>query len=75
MGLIGPPKGIKKYEPEAVEVLVPGTMTTAPEEDIPAGGGETVEGCEFKGCESPKFSASPRAKYCADHKDPKNRKE
>jgi hypothetical protein len=53
-------------------------MTTVPEDDgdePPAKGGETVEQCEFEGCESPKYSTSPRAKYCAGHKDPKNRKE
>ncbi len=75
MGLIGPRKGIKKYEPDKTEVLVPGSMTTVPEEDAPAESGETVGQCEHAGCESPKFSASPRAKYCATHKDPKNRKE
>jgi hypothetical protein len=42
---------------------------------IDAAYGETVGQCEVEGCESPKASASARAKYCADHKDPKNRKE
>lgn len=36
---------------------------------------QTVGQCEFEGCESPKYSDSPRTKYCAEHKDPKNRKE
>jgi hypothetical protein len=65
---LGPPEPL-------VEVLLPGSMTTVPEEDLPAKGGETVEQCEFGECESPRFSSSPRAKYCTVHKDPKNRKE
>ena len=78
MGLIGRPKG--KVEPPApkVEVLKPGSMTTVPEDEedeTPAKGGETVEQCEYDGCTNPKFSASARAKYCAVHRDPKNRKE
>lgn len=31
--------------------------------------------CAFDGCENPKASAAKNAKYCEDHKDPKNRKE
>lgn len=42
---------------------------------VAIGGGETREQCEIEGCENMKASNSPRAKYCADHKDPKNRKE
>lgn len=50
--------------------------TPAPEpREVAEGGGETREQCEIEGCENMKASASPRAKYCADHKDPKNRKE
>lgn len=29
--------------------------------------------CEHEGCSQPKWSDSPRTKYCAEHKDPKNR--
>lgn len=29
--------------------------------------------CEFPGCSEPKASASPRAKWCEEHKDKKNR--
>lgn len=75
-GLLPPAKGDSKPEPDKVEVLREGTMTTQPvdpDEDEPAQGGETVEGCEVEGCDNPKYSASARAKYCADHKDPKNR--
>lgn len=31
--------------------------------------------CDFDGCHNPKASASPRAKWCTEHQDPKNRKE
>lgn len=74
-GLLPSAKGAKSIPEPIVEVLVPGSMSTVPEEEVPAKGGETVEQCEFEGCKSPKFSASARAKYCADHRDPKNRKE
>lgn len=77
-GLIAMPAGAEKTEPDKVEVLKDGSMTTVPEDngdEPPARGGETVEGCEFAGCDNPKYSTSPRAKYCAEHKDPKNRKE
>jgi len=74
-GWIMAPELEKDPEPAQVEVLKEGSMTTVPEEDIPAQGGETVGQCEVEGCENPKYSSSARAKYCADHKDPKNRKE
>lgn len=53
------------------EIYHEGSMTP----EVVEGGGETREQCEFDGCENMKASASARAKYCADHKDPKNRKE
>lgn len=31
--------------------------------------------CDQPGCHNPKYSASPRAKYCEEHKAPKSRKE
>lgn len=74
-GLLPPaPRPSGAPEP-VVEVLREGTMTTVPEEEIPAKGGGTVEQCEHDDCENPKYSASARAKYCAEHRDPKNRKE
>ena len=75
LGLIGPPKKIKSYAPDEVEILRPGSMTTVPEEDVPAEPGETVGQCEFVGCGNPKKSAHARAKWCETHSDPKNRKE
>lgn len=48
-----------------VEVLKEGTMTTEP----------VTNTCTFGTCDNPKYSDSPRAKYCEEHKDPKNRKE
>lgn len=77
-GLIAPMVVMAEPEPDVVEVLKPGTMTTEPpaeDDDEPAQGGETVGQCEVEGCENHKYSASARAKYCADHRDPKNRKE
>lgn len=75
MGLMAMPEGAEPPPIPRTEVLKPGTMQTVPEEDIPAGPGETVEQCEFPDCDNPKYSTSPRAKWCAGHKDPKNRKE
>ena len=74
-GLLPRAKGAKAVPEPIVEVLVPGSMTTVPADEAPAGVGETVGQCEHGDCDNPKYSASPRAKYCADHKDPKNRKE
>lgn len=74
-GLLAPPKAKDKTPEPKVEVLKEGSMTTVPEDEPPAKGGETVEQCEFDGCEKPKASAAAAAKYCAQHKDPKNRKE
>lgn len=77
-GLLPPKAAPEPRGRERAEILKPGSMTTVPEDDggePPAKGGETVEGCEFAGCDNPKYSTSPRAKYCAEHKDPKNRKE
>lgn len=34
---------------------------------------EPGSACEHEGCEEPKASKSPRAKWCEVHKDPKNR--
>lgn len=53
--------------------MTPEVVVEDPEGDT-AGTGE-IEQCEFGDCENPKASNSPRAKYCAEHKDPKNRKE
>lgn len=64
-GLIAPPPGYKAPEPDKVEVLKEGTMTTVPVDTS----------CEHEGCDNPKYSDHPRVKYCEDHKDPKNRKE
>lgn len=55
-------------QPEHVEVLKEGSMTTVPE-------GETVGQCEFEGCDNPKYSNHSRVKFCETHRDPKNRKE
>ncbi len=77
-GLMAAPKGADAPASPRVEVLKPGSMTTVPAdtgEEPPATGGETVGQCEFSGCDNPKYSASPRAKWCEGHKDPKNRKE
>lgn len=54
-----------------IEIYHEGSMTP----EVVEGGGETREQCEVEGCEAMKASASARAKYCAEHKDPKNRKE
>jgi hypothetical protein len=77
--MAAPPEEEKAPKPNT-EILKDGSMTTVPEDEDngdeePAKGGETVEKCEFDGCTKPKYSTSPRAKYCAEHKDPKNRKE
>lgn len=74
-GLLAPLADEPKPEPDKVEVLVEGSMTTVPaEDDDPSADvGEIVESCEVEDCDNPKYSASSRAKYCADHKDPKNR--
>lgn len=77
-GLIATPKAKEEAPEPKVEVLKPGSMTTVPEDDgdePPAKGGETVEACDFEGCDNPKYSSSPRAKWCDEHKDPKSRKE
>lgn len=67
-----------------VEVLVPGSMATVPEESpennehtahAQALAGETVGQCEHGECHNPRYSSHPRAKFCEDHRDPKNRKE
>lgn len=70
-----------KEEPPKVEVLKEGSMTTEPwdpEEYLPQeegeGQGEAGE-CEYPDCGKAKYSAHPRAKYCDEHRDPKNRKE
>lgn len=66
LGLIGPPRGIKAFVPDKVEVLREGSMTTVPEDEADA--------CTFGDCDNPRID-HPRAKYCEAHKDPKNRKE
>lgn len=65
MGLLPRPRGKEVPVPAQVEVLVEGSMTTVP----------VSNSCGFEGCDNPKFSDSPRAKYCEEHRDPKNRKE
>lgn len=52
-------------EPDQVEVLKEGSMTTEP----------VVGVCALEGCDNPKNSIHVRAKYCEAHKDPKSRKE
>lgn len=72
-GLLPAPQEEEKAPEPHVEVLKEGTMTTVPEEkdeDEP-----DVAECEVEGCHNPKYSDSPRTKYCEEHKDPKNRKE
>lgn len=64
-GLIGPSNDIKEIEPDRVEILREGSMETVPVSNT----------CEFGSCDNPKYSDSPRTKYCDDHRDPKNRKE
>lgn len=74
-GLIAPeskPDGPPKPK---TEVLKEGTMTTVPEEDVEDEEVLEVSTCEYEGCDNPKYSDSPRAKWCEDHKDPKSRKE
>lgn len=67
MGLLAPPAGEKVIPDSVVEVLREGSTTTVPEAQANA--------CAVDGCDNPKYSDSPRAKYCEEHKDPKNRKE
>lgn len=74
MGLMEMPKGAEVPAEPKVEVLKEGTMQTVPETREPDGGTD-VSVCEFGDCDNPKYSDSPRAKYCEEHKDPKNRKE
>lgn len=78
IGLSAKPPVKERPVKTKTEVLKPGSMTTVPEEgddEKAAEGGETVGQCEYDGCTNMKFSASPRAKYCEEHRDPKNRKE
>jgi hypothetical protein len=56
---------VKEKKPEVVEVLKEGSMTTEP----------VSTACEFEGCDNPKYSDHARAKFCEEHRDPKNRKE
>lgn len=70
-GLMPAPKGEKKPPKPKTEVLKDGSMTTVPVDEEP----EEASTCEYDGCTNPKFSDSPRAKYCEEHRDPKNRKE
>lgn len=65
LGFMAPPPGEVVVPEPIVEVLREGTLSTVP----------VASGCEFGDCDNPKYSDSPRAKYCEDHKDPKNRKE
>lgn len=65
-GLLAAPAEVDE-EPEVVEVLKENSMTTVPE--------ASTQACEVKGCDNPKYSDSPRTKYCEEHRDPKNRKE
>lgn len=67
-GLMAAPAGEEVPPEPNVEILKEGSMTTVPEM-------RTVEQCEVEGCETPKYSDSPRTKYCEEHRDPKNRKE
>lgn len=80
-GLVAKSKRDESPKEGTTEVLKPGTMNLVPEDeyneeqepkDEPVPDNGT---CEHKGCTNEKYSDSPRAKYCADHKDPKNRKE
>lgn len=64
-GLLAAPV-VADEKPEIVEVLKEGSMTTVPQANAQ---------CEFGDCDNPKYSDSSRAKYCEDHRDPKNRKE
>lgn len=65
-GLMAPPE-VEEAPPEpVVEVLPENSMTTVPVDNTE---------CTFGECHNPKYSDSPRTKYCEDHKDPKNRKE
>lgn len=66
-GLIAAPKKAKAHVPDVVEILPEGSMTTVPEAQMLV--------CAIDGCDNPKYSDSPRAKYCGEHKDPKSRKE
>lgn len=74
-GLLAPLRAKAQAPESVVEVLKEGSMTTVPEEDVPAGPGETVEQCDFDGCDNPRKSAHARAKWCETHSDPKNRKD
>lgn len=77
-GLLAAPPEAEKAPKPNTEVLKEGTMTTVPEDDDEPDKDEQksdVGECEFKDCHNPKYSDSPRTKYCEEHKDPKNRKE
>lgn len=77
-GLMQAPAEEDKAPEPNTEVLKEGTMTTVPEEkekgEKEDDKSEIAE-CEVKDCHNPKYSDSPRTKYCEEHKDPKNRKE
>jgi len=68
-GLLAPLRAKAQTPESVVEVLKEGSMTTVPEGEV------EVSICDFDGCDNPKYSDSPRAKYCEGHKDPKNRKD
>lgn len=88
-GLLPRPQGYKAPEPDKVEYLKEGSMTTVPADqtgyaegavDIPEegddeGGDDSLENCEYPDCTKKKYSDHPRVKYCEEHRDPKNRKE
>lgn len=80
LGLLPRPTPDKEPEPDKVEILKEGSMTTVlADETGHTEGVATIapgdDGCEYEDCEEPKYSDHPRVKYCEVHKDPKNRKE
>lgn len=42
-------------------------------DDVAVVADEFAKYCEHESCSQPKWSNGPRTKFCADHKDPKNR--
>jgi len=74
LGLVAAPADFELPPEPNTEVLKEGSMTTVPLEEA-EGDGTVVGVCEYGDCENLKFSDSPRAKYCEEHRDPKNRKE
>lgn len=67
----------REFDPNVTHWLGCSQITSEPAalEPVPVPDLRTVEGCDFEGCDNPRWSDHARVKYCTIHKDPKSRKE